>query len=333
MTEVERAYRNAYIGAGDLVVLCEGDVLGYESILLRRWLEAQGLAGPVDITPCGTKSSVYGFADAVGRSRSVVAVEDRDFRTPDEAAAYCRGRMGDRNERGCNVVAWRFWERNEIENYLLEPQVLLPVMAEHFACTPEAVQQALDEALQALVVYQCVEQTAVRAERIHEELADQLRRLLRDVGRRPSWSKSGTELVAPDGAEVAQRLSENAEKWVGAEAQLVPGVRAEVSAFDELLSGGVPEDWLTEWAGKEVLKYLRMLLAARHGWMDGGARRVVDWGEVGGRTKQDELDRQIERSVSKPITDACVSWLSQAQESPAHAEWRALTEVVRSALG
>ena len=334
------AYRNAYPGAGELVLLCEGDVLGYEAILLGKWLAVEKLERLVDVTPCGTKSAIYGFADALGRSRPLVAVEDRDYRTQCEANADCQEHKGDRERRGCQVVDWRCWQRNEIENYLLAAEVLEPVMAEHFACSCDEVRAALDEVLRALIVCQCAERALSRAERIHEEVGTDLRRRLRDISRRPSWCSEGSGLAAPDAVEVGEELAKQAESWrsEGKCQPLTDSIKCVVDDFMEVARalGGdddVPSDWETEWTGKEIMKYLRMLLAARHGWMDkSGGRQLVRWDLLRNRGERDALDRQIERAINKPITDACVEWLGRTDANEASDEWKQLADVIRAAL-
>src|SRR6266542_2246892 len=93
-------YEAAYPRAGDVAILCEGDVIGYEVAMLKKWADAKLRNSPfVDIWACGTAIAIYGQSDAIGRSRPLLAVEDRDFRNREEAARECNASKKDRTAR------------------------------------------------------------------------------------------------------------------------------------------------------------------------------------------------------------------------------------------
>ena len=79
-------YRGRYSRQGSLAVLCEGDVLAMRSTSWKN--------GPPPILtcllrmcrPCGTKEAIFGVADAIGRSVPIGVIEDRDFRSAQDAA-------------------------------------------------------------------------------------------------------------------------------------------------------------------------------------------------------------------------------------------------------
>jgi len=90
--------------------------------------------------------------------------------------------------------------------------------------------------------------------------------------------------------------------------------------------------WRADWAGKEVLKYLRMLLAARFGWLDGsGVRAPVGWGALR-RVEQDDRDRAIERALAPELVDVLISRLSEDGDDEDRLEWRQVAEDCRSGL-
>jgi hypothetical protein len=129
-------YLSAYPRPGQVALLCEGDVIGYEATLFQKWTGAELGNDPlVDIWCCGTSSSMLGISDAIGRSRPIFAIEDRDFRTMDEVRDDCARYRKDRENRAVKIISWSAWNRSEIENYLLEPGVLLPVFRTAFGCS------------------------------------------------------------------------------------------------------------------------------------------------------------------------------------------------------
>jgi hypothetical protein len=100
-------YLSAYPRPGQVALLCEGDVIGYEATLFQKWTGAELGNDPlVDIWCCGTSSSMFGISDAIGRSRPIFVIEDRDFRTIDEARDDCAQHRKDRESRAVKIISW-----------------------------------------------------------------------------------------------------------------------------------------------------------------------------------------------------------------------------------
>ncbi len=162
--------------------------------ILGRWLrERVPTTETVDVRPCGAGEALIGMADAIGRSVRVIVVEDRDFRSADRAKnglrqEVCRAR----EDRGIAMRGWVAWTRNEIENYFLDDEVLVPAMREAFECSDADTKAARDEAIKALYVFQVVQAAASDADVAWAELA-KARRL---GGGKPKWSAAGLEAYA-----------------------------------------------------------------------------------------------------------------------------------------
>ena len=133
------AAENRYPRTGDVAVLCEGDVAGFEVDLIEKWIADRVPHIMVDVWACGTQDSIFGVADAIGRSLPLVVVEDRDYRTTEQANRDCERKRKDRLKRTVAISEWRAWQRNEIENYLIEPEVVVPVLTRYFQIDDPAV--------------------------------------------------------------------------------------------------------------------------------------------------------------------------------------------------
>ena len=156
-------YPNAKPVEGDVLILCEGDVLGYESALLKLWADASDLNGRfVKVMACGTATALYGMADAVGRTVPVIVIEDRDFRTHTEAKKDCDKHFKNREGRNVAMRGWFAWQRAEIENYFTDDTVLPPVFADLFSCDEDDVRDAVRSALSLLFVSQALEYALYR---------------------------------------------------------------------------------------------------------------------------------------------------------------------------
>ena len=150
-------YPNARPLDCDVLILCEGDVVGYESELLKAWADANvaSLNGRfVKVMACGTSEALFGFADAIGRTIPIIVVEDRDFRTPDESRKECDKKLKNREGRNVAMRGWFSWQRAEIENYFTDDVVLAPVFSEAFKCSQEEVRVAVGSAISVLAVTQ-----------------------------------------------------------------------------------------------------------------------------------------------------------------------------------
>src|SRR5712692_4747380 len=92
-------YSSRYPRQGKVAILCEGDLAGYEADLLEKWFALQTTHLFVDVWPCGTKTAIFGMADAVGRAVSFSVIEDRDYRTMEQARKDCEAALNDRKDR------------------------------------------------------------------------------------------------------------------------------------------------------------------------------------------------------------------------------------------
>ena len=206
------APRSIYPQAGNVAVLCEGDLVGYEASILQRWADANvGTKPLVDVWPCGTKNAIFGMSDSLGRSRPILVIEDRDFRSQDEASADGLKQAKDRGRRGVRVLDWRTWRRNEVENYFIQPSVLVPVMSDAFNCSADDVRDAVTEVVRALPVYQALQYAIYQCRRAWEP-TDPSRHLQSKIESRPKI-EDASRLVAPKVEVVRKGLQENSGDW------------------------------------------------------------------------------------------------------------------------
>src|SRR5947209_17326829 len=147
-------YSSRYPRQGKFAILCEGDIAGYETDLLERWYALQPQHLFVDVWACGTKTAIFGMADAIGRAIPFSVIEDRDYRTLEQAQKDCQAAFQDRTDRGTLVRSWKAWNRHEIENYLIEPIVVAPVLAHWFAASEADVLARLAELISQSAVDQ-----------------------------------------------------------------------------------------------------------------------------------------------------------------------------------
>lgn len=337
-------YRSRYPRGGTVALLCEGDVAGYEVDLIRAWLDERlGTKPLVDVWPCGTASSILGFSDAIGRARPIVVVEDRDFRSPDETKSDCRRNLEDRANREIQVLAWRTWLRNEIENYLIEPAVVLPSFAEAFQCSQDEVGTALTTMLPALAAFQAVQWALYKTRREWYRTApDSFVRTSLRTAIYPQWSEDGTALVPPDFAQARKQLEINLSNW---RSKAVGNSRAFAADFSSTLlselDGKFSEwremslassTWRTEWSGKEVLQWLRLTLTARKGWYNGELRKwqKLEWTKMK-RAERDGLDRALETAMKRTICTSFLQHLKSGQAGDTLAEWDGIAEACRTA--
>jgi hypothetical protein len=331
-------YHEAYPRAGQVALLCEGDLVGYEASILRRWTDARLRMSPfVDIWPCGTGHAIYGMSDAIGRSRPLFAIEDRDFRTIDESKDDCQKISRNRQDRGIRLLGWRAWSRNEIENYLLEPEVLYPVMADAFGCTTRQVEDGLIEVLPSLVPFQALQFVVNRARRLWE-ISDPARLLWSGASSRPNWDDSNLRALAANQDEVRQALEKNLAQWrsvLATSCQLgdpTQGFDA-LAEFDRQLDiWQTPQDasfWQTEWTGKDTLQWLRILLSARFGvWdADSGVRVKLRWQLS--RSKREAQDRPLESALRPRLAEQLVIHLTGLTSGDLHDEWAEIEASLR----
>ena len=235
-------YLSAYPRAGQVALLCEGDLIGYEATLFQKWTGTElGTAPLVDIWPCGTATSIHGVSDAIGRSRPIFVIEDRDFRSADESREDCARNRKDREGRDIQIIGWSTWDRCEIENYLLEPDVLLPVFREAFGCGDEDIINAIDEILPSLALFQASQYAMSRARRLWLS-TDPAGALLSGLSLRPQWNDRERRLVPPDEGAFRLVWTKRADLDRAHESDRMRRCRRfrrEVQALEKLPAGGI----------------------------------------------------------------------------------------------
>ena len=333
------AQPDLYPRSGNVAILCEGDVAGYDASILRQWADRQFGTHPlIDVWPCGTGESLFGMSDAIGRTRPLLVIEDRDFLTEEKVAKYCRGKEKDRSERAVCILQWRCWKRNEIENYLLDEVVLIPVMCEWFGCSENDVRDAVTGTLSSLSVFQAAEYALYHTRQSWSK-SDPSSPLRQELGHRPHWDDSSESLAAPRFEDVLKSLEGNLEKWRGKfsqDSQFREPFSGETclqdftDKFDEWSGMAYDDDgWRINWSGKEVLQGLCRRLSARHGWPSNGGspRKPIAWGSLN-RHEQAEMDREIERAMQRDLVNALLSHLGGLTEGTLFGEWEELKMIV-----
>jgi hypothetical protein len=332
-----KRYAGRYPLQGQVAVLCEGDLAGYESDLLAR-LTAQ--YGYVDVWPCGTKASIFGMTDAIGRAVPIVAIEDRDFRTPEEAAAECKKNLRDRVEnRGVRMHAWRAWHRNEIENYLIEPTAIAPAFAQAFAVDEQQVLALLGNLLPSLVVDQAASWTIARFQGGLPDRHRYVPGLPRETAR-PRWADADRAVVAPEPTAVRSELENALERKLRAFDTKRHGLEVGtlIADFDSKCQEWAgprldSQTWRIDWSGKEVLAWLRRWFAADPGWWSEHRteRHGVAWQAL---SKDDSpaLDRAIESALQPYLVRRFIEHLEQQPNDEIAAEWNELVSSVASAM-
>lgn len=333
------AQSDLYPRSGNVAVLCEGDIAAYDASILRQWADRQFGTDPlVDVWPCGTGESLFGVSDAIGRTRPLVVIEDRDFRSEEDVTKYCKSKEKDRQKRAVQILQWRCWRRNEIENYLLEEPVLLPVMQNWFQCTEDQVRDAVSETLTSHTVFQAAEYALYHTRRSWSK-SDPSGPLRHDLRHRPQWGKSSKSPAAPRFEDVRKSLEDNLEKWREKFSQDSQSrepfsgkacLQDFTDKFNEWSGMAYGDDgWRINWSGKEVLQGLCRRLSARHDWLsDGGSHREhVDWGSLS-RSKQGAMDREIEHAMQRDLVNAFLAHIGGLTEGPLFDEWEELKVAV-----
>jgi hypothetical protein len=302
-------YLSAYPRAGQVALLCEGDVIGYEATLFQKWTGAELGNDPlVDIWCCGTSSSMFGISDAIGRSRPIFAIEDRDFRTIDEARDDCAQHRKDRESRAVKIISWGAWNRSEVENYFLEPAVLLPVFRTAFGCSDDDIINALNKILPALALFQASQYAMARTRRAWL-LTDPASALLSGLRSRPEWKDKG--IVLPDHEAFRTGLEKNCSAWTKKAHEIECDAVANFDAKFGLWKGCQWQDefWRSDWAGKEILHWLRVAMTSSFGWpnAESGVREILDW--TMNREKREAQDRPLEAALRPRLVNQFLSVL------------------------
>jgi hypothetical protein len=324
-------YQSAYPRSGDIAFLCEGDVVGYEVSILRRWLDKNlGTKPLVDLWPCGTGGAIFGVSDAIGRARPIVVIEDRDYRSTDEAESEAGVKQQGRSERGLTILKWHTWRRNEIENYLIEPDIAAPCLASAFGCSTDDVRGLLAELLPTLAVHQAFHRAFYRIRRTWNS-SDPAPALPNSLTVAPTWNDDRMQAVSPPFDPAFGKFEKNLAKWhnrLGAP-DGAGQILAEIKANYEVWRNPTLGDrfWLDDWSGKDVLQWLRISLTAHFGCRDRitGNRTRLSWGGLN-RMRRDAQDRPIEAEQKPFLVHAFLDHLSSLTSGDLHEEWREILE-------
>lgn len=324
---------------GDVLILCEGDAVGYEPQLLKRWADQGDLGGKfVKVLPCGTANALYGMADAVGRTIPVIVVEDRDFRTPEEAKRECAKNLNNREGRNVAMRGWFAWRRAEIENYFVDDAVLPAVYSTAFLCSPDEVRHAIESAIGTLYVSQALEYARYRLRKCWSSTDSNAAFRVAAI----AWSDCGP--LSLPASQVRASLELKLKKW---QTSLHDGQSWEdPMAGEQLLDdfdakckewSGMRYDsevWRRDWACKELLKHVRMKLASvRGGWWSHphAPNAGVPWTKLKGETARDEHDRMIEREVQGMLIKTVVARLASDADFDLRSELDELAAMIRVA--
>jgi len=339
--------QNRYPRAGDVAILCEGDVAGFEVDLIEKWIATRAPQVLADVWACGTQESIFGMADAIGRSRPLVVVEDRDYRTQEQAKADCEKKQKDRLKRAVEVGVWRTWARNEIENYLIEPAVVVPVVAGYFRISDP---QLVRERLESVVVCLRVDQAAQFALNQFRYSIPSKSRYIGGLPRktaRPYWSAEQGTMVAPEMALVRAALEKELKKK--AELHIRDSTEIDFGKFVCQFESKCNEwshvtcsspIWLVDWAGKDIVVSLCRWLAAEFGifGFPDHHQRQVDWDALAGEKNPDGSptgsDQEIERRMIHDLQPALVeSFLEQLPNmgGDVQQEWESLVDAIQQA--
>ena len=310
-------YSARYPRSGQVAILCEGDIAGYEAVLLEEWTGKHPSLGFVDVWSCGTKTAIYGISDAIGRGIPTCVIEDRDSRSLEIAKKDCRGNVKDRQGRGVEIIFWRTWQRNEIENYLIEPSIVFPVLSKAFDTNEASVAELLQEIIRETAIDQALQYTLDDFRASYPKGEKDVGGVNRKDGR-PRWNEG--RLVIPSRQNVETLLE---GVLVQSLEKLEPARRPDSTTFintfrekcDEWSEMNLDDmTWRTEWTGKDVLQWLRFGLSSKYGWPESSEnpRRVrIEWEALSPR-KKGEKDRQIERALQPRLVKQFLRVISQS---------------------
>ena len=314
---------------GTVAILCEGDQNSYEADFLEKWASIDLPSGPdVHVWPCGTGSAVRGMADSLGRTVRIAALLDRDFNDESSIIKIKKKWSLDAEMLGWSFLGVSMWGRNEIENYFLDDDVLLPVMTEGFGCSDADVFQAVNQAVKLLVPFQALQYAFHKTRSAWDDSDPQSL-----IGpSRPQWKPTGLEAV--DSKKLEDDLKTRLAKWQKSVSDQ-DGLRepwkgeAFLSTYVESIqkwSSFTSEsmEWRNVWAGKEVLKLVRQQLAVKKaGWWstDAAKEKPVAWSEMKNNKERAAHDREIENQLRPKLVDRLVSVITLNAAEPRRAEF------------
>ena len=216
-----------------------------------------------------------------------------------------RRKRKDRLERTVGVQTWQTWVRNEIENYLIEPEVIVPVIAEYFQTNDQLfVQNRLESVVACLRVDQAAQFALYQFWQGFRHSTPLKSRYIGGLPKRtarPCWSADKREMIAPETAIVKNAL----EKVLTEKADLhhrdskLIDCGKFLDQFDQKCREWntvtvASRDWRIEWAGKDILLCLSRWLAAEVGIRipPSLAQTRVDWDALARREKRQWISHE-----------------------------------------
>lgn len=330
-------YPGARAFDGDVLILCEGDAVGYETQLLKLWADETDLGGKfVKVLACGTGSALYGVADAVGRTIPVIVLEDRDFRTVEEAKKECSKNLKNRESRNVAMRGWFAWTRAEIENYFVDDEVLPGTFSAAFECGPDKVRDALVSAISTLFVSQALEYARYRLRKrwssTDSNVAFRISPLKWEEDRQVSLTATEVRDKLEQKLQEWQRCLHDGDSWEDpmSGTQLLDDFESKCQEWSML--GYESDVWRRDWACKEVLKHVRMKLAsAKGGWWShpSAPNAGVPWAKLNGDKDRDAHDRIIERQVQRSLVEAVAHRVKLDTSLELRADLEALADTIR----
>jgi hypothetical protein len=274
-------------------------------------------------------------ADAIGRTIPFLVLEDRDFRDEREVDERSKRMKKDRSERNLAILEWRCWRRNEIENYFLDDDVILPVFEKEFGCTVDQVKSAVDKAVGSLAPFQALQAAFHKTRGVWED-SDPSSLL---APSRPSWNANGLEPV--DATKLRNDVEARLDKWrakVVKHGDVLEPWKGEtfLAEFDQRIADWAnltsdSPNWREVWAGKEVLKLVRQQLCAGNaGWwsVDPEKPSPVAWHAMKNNRERDAHDREIERALLPALVNRFVDIVTTDQEDLRRAEFDEMAAIL-----
>jgi hypothetical protein len=182
--------------------------------------------------------------------------------------------------------------------------VLFPVFRTAFGCSDNDIIQALNEILPALAVFQASQYAIARARRLWQSSSPS--DALPGLSSRPEWKDNAHTITPPDPETFRVGLGKNAEAWL----KKAQAIKCDiVGDFDDKFKawkGCQWQDdfWRIDWAGKEILHWLRIAMTNRFGWPidpESGQREVLNW--TMNCEKREAQDRPIEAALRPRMID------------------------------
>lgn len=227
------------------ILYCEGGRKSFDIRVISKILEDN--SGTVE-----TMGSKYGFENRVILARKlksefvIAGLRDRDFDADDSPPKFRPREWFFRNNQERVQIGW-YWERKEIENYLIDPEVVRRSLGKK-APPPEEYCEALEKSAEAIADY-----TAAR-------IALSLSRLPRLLPLSNCWGEKQWGIIFPESlseTDCRQQISEIVSKY---QQDQIIEEQTVLNKFDEILPscrpGGVRFDnqnYLTFFAGKDLL--------------------------------------------------------------------------------